>query len=81
MATWNQLLNEAARGDTIVAKAPTDESVWDESFHDGYGTAEGKPVLAWSETRVYFPVEYDGSEWIGSAPRDPVKNGQLHVGG
>lgn len=50
-------------------------------FDPGYGTSEGPTVLAWTETRVYFPVVYDGAEWMGSAPRNPQQDGQHHVGG
>lgn len=42
-------------------------------------------IAAWlraliAEQQVYFPVVYDGSEWLGSAPRDPERRGQEHVG-
>jgi hypothetical protein len=26
---------------------------------------------AWGAKYVYFPMEYDGDYWVGSAPRDP----------
>lgn len=78
---WNTLLKEAAGKDKIIAKAPDDETVWSAMFHDGYGSPEGAPILAWSKTRVYFPVMYDGAEWIDSAPRKPQTDGQGHVGG
>lgn len=85
MTTWEQELEEERRnvGDTspIVALAPDDPEVWRRSFYDGYGGTEGEPVLAWSETRVYFPVCYDGAESMGSAPRYPRPEGQDHVGG
>jgi len=58
-----------------------DESVLDVKFDDGYGGAEGPEVLVWTETRVYFPVTYDGSEWLDSAPRNPQAKGQGHAGG
>lgn len=64
----------------VVAVAP-DESVLDIEFDDSYGLSQGPPVLIWTEERVYFPVVYDGSEWLGSAPRNPTAEGQRHVGG
>lgn len=79
--TWNKLLVEAAGGDVIIAKAPESEAVWETQFDPGYGGSRGAPVLAWSETRVYFPVVYDGAEWLDSAPRNPQAEGQGHVGG
>lgn len=64
----------------IVAVAP-DEAVLDVEFDPGYGGSEGPEVLIWTETHVYFPVVYDGSEWLDSAPRNPQAEGQGHVGG
>ena len=84
MTTWRAELEAERRyaRDTspVVAVAP-DESVLDVSFDGGYGGSRGEPVLIWTERRVYFPVVYDGREWIGSAPRDPQAEGQPHVGG
>lgn len=50
-------------------------------FYGGYGGSEGKPFTYWTETRVYFPVVYDGSEWVESVPRDPCDEATFHVGG
>lgn len=79
--TWNKELAAAANGDQIIAKAPSDEAIWDEVFDGGYGGSQGKPILAWSKQYVYFPVTYDGSEWIDRAPRNPQPDGQSHTGG
>jgi hypothetical protein len=74
--------NETRRADIspVVAVAPEGIDL-DREFNDDYGGSEGEPVLIWTEERVYFPVVYDGSEWLGSAPRNPVSEGQEHVGG
>jgi hypothetical protein len=84
MTTWRQELEaegEVTEDDSpIVAYAP-DEAAFDVEFYSGYGGTNGPSVLAWSEKRVYFPVQYDGAEWLGSAPRNPVPEGQGHVGG
>lgn len=64
----------------VVAVAPADVDL-DREFYPGYGTSEGHPILIWTKRRVYFPVVYDGAEWMGSAPRMPVATGQDHVGG
>lgn len=80
--TWRQEF-ERARGDDqspVVAVSP-DEAAMDVRFDSGYGGTEGPPILIWTEERVYFPVGYDGSEWLGSAPRNPAPEGQRHVGG
>lgn len=84
MPTWNEKLAHEmeAEGDdgANLVKSPN-EDAWTVEFDDGYGGSEGPAVLAWTETRVYFPVVYDGSEWLGSAPRNPQPEGQPHVGG
>lgn len=43
------------------------------------GAAEGLTI--WSERRVYFPLQYDGDLWIGSAPRDPCDEAVKPQGG
>lgn len=80
-STWREKLESNLEdGETIVAVAP-DQSVLDVEFDDDYGLARGPEFLAWSETRVFFPVVYDGAEWVESAPRNPTAEGQSHVGG
>jgi hypothetical protein len=82
--TWREELKAAMHSASdpgpVVAVAP-DEAALDVTFDDGYGGSEGPSVLIWTEQRVYFPVTYDGSEWLGSAPRNPQASGQKHVGG
>ena len=77
--TWNKLLEDAAEGDQIIAKAPDDPEIWDRPFDANSGRAEGAQVLAWSREFVYFPVAYDGMEWMDRAPRNPRPAGQPHV--
>jgi hypothetical protein len=82
--TWRkELTSEMASAQDdgpIIAFAP-DEAAFDVEFYPGYGGTNGPDVLAWTKARVYFPVCYDGAEWIGSAPRNPEADGQTHVGG
>lgn len=82
-ATWRMLFEaerENRKDETpIVAVAPNQEAL-DVEFDDGFGSPEGAPVLIWTEAFVYFPVVYDGAEDMGSAPRNPVAEGQGHVG-
>lgn len=83
MTSWRKQFDIARYGgDTsvVIAVAP-DEAVLDVEFDDGYGGSCGPPVLIWTEDRVYFPVVYDGAEWMSSAPRNPTAEGQFHVGG
>ena len=54
----------------------------DTEFDSGFGSAEGCPFTFWTYTRVYFPVVYDGAEWVGSVPRYPDSNeAAKHFGG
>ena len=70
MATWRQLIEKAAEGDTIIACTLTDEEL-DVDLFDGYGSIRGKDFTAWSERYVYFPVECDWGEDVGRVPRHP----------
>lgn len=84
LMTWRDALAEE-REDTgdqsaIVHVAPN-EAMLDVKFYGGFGGTDGPAVLIWTEQRVYFPVTYDGAEWLGSAPRNPIDQGQDHVGG
>lgn len=47
------------------------ESELNKKFDTGFGAVKGKSFLAWSENWVYFPVCYDGAEWIEYVPRNP----------
>lgn len=51
---------------------------WDKAFEvlnydysDGFGGQDCHDIWAWTETRVLFVHEYDGSTRIASAPRNP----------
>ena len=97
MATWRkhieeemELFNDSL--DNVVScnvikvkrskKIENDLDWLDIEFDDGYGIIEGFPFLLWTEKRVYFPVYYDGSEWVGSVPRNPDENAiPQHFGG
>ena len=50
-------------------------------FDAGYGAEEGVAFTAWSENYVYFPINYDGAEWVGHAPRNPCDIKMEHQGG
>jgi hypothetical protein len=82
MTTWRKEFESSREDDqsSVVAVAP-DDSVLDVEFDAGYGGSEGSPVLIWTEEYVYFPVVYDGAEWLGRAPRNPRPEGQSHEGG
>lgn len=84
LTTWRTLIDEARAeaGDVmpLLHFAPENLDL-DAPFNDGFGGVEGASFTAWSETRVYFPVVYDGSEWVGSVPRHPCDEVTRHHGG
>lgn len=84
MANWRQKLKQAFadNGEDFNKMITTlSESDLDVEFDDGYGTEEGKPFTAWGDNNVYFPLCYDGAEFVGSAPRNPCKEPCSHQGG
>lgn len=54
----------------VAAVSPADLDL-DLQFDSGYGRREGKPFLLWTERRVYFSLDYDGSPAVASVPRAP----------
>lgn len=84
MATWREL---------ITREMDKHNDVWnpslctltdirlDEQFDDGYGGIEGRPFTLWTQQRIYFPVCYDGAEWVGSVARHPDLKPTDHQGG
>lgn len=84
MATWRKLISEhmdwhAEDFSDVVSCTLSDEEL-DKEFDEDYGGPEGKPFTLWTKNRVYFPVTYDGAEWVRSAPRNPSKESVEHVG-
>ena len=80
---WYDLLSEACQKtkedvDSLVTTLSDEEL--HRTFFCGYGTVEGVPFTAWGSMFVYFPVVYDGSEWVGYAPRNPCEKATAHWG-
>lgn len=84
MTTWTLQLDmtrkECHDETPIVACTLSDEGM-NRPFDNGYGVTCGDHFTAWSEKRVYFPICYDGAEWVGSAPRHPCAEALEHQGG
>lgn len=83
---WNEMLEERFRETTKesfddIIECTLSKEEMDEDFDAGYGGTEGKPFLAWSKNWVYFPVCYDGAEWVGAVPRNPGDHKPVHWGG
>jgi len=80
MATWRELIGKALRdGDVLISNTLSEEEM-DREFDDDLGIEEGLQFTAWSKDWVYFPVCYDGSEWVGSVPRNPNGEATSHQG-
>lgn len=85
MATWRAGLIEAMqeRGETFadLESITLTDAELDAEFDAGYGGTEGKPFTAWTAKTVYFPICYDGAEWVGSVSRHPDGKPTDHQGG
>ena len=84
MENWYDMLKEvmAENGDDFDSRECTlTEKQLKVGFDSGYGSTEGEPFTAWGKNFVYFPICYDGAEWVGSAPRNPCDKAMVHQGG
>ena len=82
--TWRAELKDALENnketfEDIVSNTMTDKDM-DRPFDDGYGGPEGCEFTVWTNNYVYFPVCYDGSESVGSVPRNPNGKSTDHLG-
>ena len=66
--------------DDVVECTLTKEELMVE-FDSGFGGSEGAPFTLWTTNRTYFPVVYDGAEWVGSVSRNPDGKPTYHLGG
>ena len=85
MSTWRQLIGDCLKASkeswSDVVSNTLSEKDLDVKFDSGYGGSEGKNFTMWTAKRVYFPVVYDGAEWVASVSRDPDGEPTGHVGG
>ena len=82
--TWRKLLKNAfsQTGDNFDKMETTlTETQLDKEFDPDFGSPEGDSFTAWGTLFVYFPVTYDGAEWVGYAPRNPCFYKTEHQGG
>lgn len=93
-ANWFNELKEIDEKDKIVSIFIRDKNkvvhefksideakyLLDYDFDSGYGAAEGPSFTAWGIKEVYFPHNYDGSEYIQSVPRNPTNFVTYHCG-
>ncbi len=87
MTTWRKELDSILTPQTTsdLVSCTLTKSELDKEFDSDFGGSNGQPFTAWTSTTVYFPIVYDGSEWVGDAPRNPTKkalgNPLEHQGG
>ena len=85
MTNWKKLIQyemetqEETFEDMVKCTLADEELVVE--FDNGYGGKEGKPFTLWTINRVYFPMVYDGAEWVGSVSRNPDGKPTYHLGG
>jgi hypothetical protein len=84
MANWNEMLLECMESnkdsmDNIIHKVPDNEDTYTREFDDGYGILCGLPFTIWTNDYVYFPVRYDGAEWVSCVPRNPCDEATDHI--
>jgi hypothetical protein len=85
MTTWRKKLSSSMEDydesfSDLVSITLSDQEL-DEDFDYSFGGIEGKDFTAWTKNRVYFPVVYDGLEWVGSVSRHPDGKPTIHQGG
>jgi hypothetical protein len=84
MESWWDMLQECFKEDgqdfSKMVCTLTDREL-KEKFDSGYGGHEGKAFTAWGKAWVYFPIVYDGAEWVGHAPRNPCDISMNHQEG
>ena len=85
MTNWKELIQEEMKqqGETFedVVECTLNDKELVVEFDSGYGGSEGAPFTLWTTHRVYFPVVYDGAEWVGSVSRNPDGKPTYHLGG
>lgn len=84
MTTWKAeieaaIISDGGNPDEMITTLSEDEL--NREFDESYGIEKGAPFTAWCGDWVYFPICYDGSEWVGHAPRNPCAIAMSHQGG
>ena len=75
MASWREMIEGEMKDDDCWANIERSTLTEDElhrEFYTGYGSPQGKPFLLWTTDYVYFPITYDGAEWVGRVPRNAM---------
>ena len=85
MSNWKTMLTEELNNNgeswSDVEQNTMNEEEMCKEFDSGYGGVEGCPFTVWTKESVYFPVCYDGAEWVGRVSRNPDDKPTDHHGG
>ena len=84
MTTWKKEIENCFDNDdnwNNVISCTLSEEELNIEFDDDYGGIEGIPFTLWTEKYVYFPICYDGSEWVARVSRNPDGKPSGHFGG
>lgn len=85
MTTWREMIKHemsihSDSFDNMIATTLKDGEM-DVKFDAGYGGDLAIEFTLWTASRVYFPVIYDGAQWVGSVSRRPDGIATKHQGG
>jgi len=85
LKSWKELLlsEMRIRRETLLdieVNTLSDEEM-EAEFDPDYGGTNGGPFTIWTRKTVYFPLCYDGAEWVGSVARHPDGVPTSHQGG
>lgn len=85
LTNWKEMIEFEMKGhqETFedVVECTLSEEQLVKNFDCGYGGTEGEPFTVWTANRVYFPICYDGAEWVESVSRNPDGKPTPHFGG
>ena len=59
----------------------TAERLLDYEFSDGYGSPGCQAITVWTDSKVMFVVQYDGSTSLNWVPRNPIPHIPYMPGG
>lgn len=77
-----EMANIGANDNVFTFEGGTPDPSWNREFDNGHGIEEGDHFIVWTKNYIYFPVCYDGGEWVESIPRNPIRDYvQEHIGG
>lgn len=73
---------DSSSGDDQPVRQWEDVAPWlGYTYDHGYGGVSCHSFIAWTESRVIFVSQYDGSSWVDSMPRNPTPTQVYMPGG